>query len=100
MRVTKNPLYADAMAVTEKRAAGGLQWTDPRKDDALPDVYLAMGETAENVADHCGVSRADQDAFAVRNQNLAEAAGEFWQKDITPVTLPDGSPRTTVRERA
>ncbi|ATY13158.1 acetyl-CoA C-acyltransferase [Amycolatopsis sp. AA4] len=88
---TKNPLYADAMAVTEKRAAGGLQWTDPRKDGALPDVYIAMGETAENVADHCGVSRQDQDAFAVRSQNLAEAAGEFWRKDITPVTLPDGS---------
>ncbi|MFE3176612.1 acetyl-CoA C-acetyltransferase [Amycolatopsis sp. NPDC059090] len=88
---TKNPLYADAMAVTEKRAGGGLQWTDPRKDGALPDVYIAMGETAENVADYCGVSRKDQDAFAVRSQNLAEAAGEFWQKDITPVTLPDGT---------
>ena len=90
---TKNPVYADAMAVTGTRAAEGSAWTDPRTVGGLPDVYVAMGETAENVADLCGVSRADQDAFAVRSHNLAEAAEVrgFWRRDITPVTAPDGS---------
>jgi acetyl-CoA C-acetyltransferase len=59
----------------------------------LPDVYLAMGQTAENVAQLKGVSREEQDAFGVRSQNLAEkaVADGFWQRDITPVTLADGT---------
>ncbi len=52
-----------------------------------------MGQTAENVAQLRGVSRAEQDEFGVRSQNLAEKAlaDGFWQRDITPVTLPDGT---------
>jgi acetyl-CoA C-acetyltransferase len=52
-----------------------------------------MGQTAENVAQHLNMSRADQDHFAVRSQNLAEKAiaDGFWAKDITPVKLADGS---------
>ena len=52
-----------------------------------------MGQTAENVAQIKGVSRQEQDEFGVRSQNLAEKAlaDGFWQKDITPVTLPDGT---------
>ena len=59
----------------------------------MPDVYIAMGQTAENVAQIRGITREMQDAFGVRSQNLAEAAiaNGFWQRDITPVTLPDGS---------
>jgi acetyl-CoA C-acetyltransferase len=59
----------------------------------LPDVYVAMGETAENVAQIRGVSRQDQDLFGVRSQNRAEAAlaNGFWEHDITAVTLPDGT---------
>jgi acetyl-CoA acetyltransferase family protein len=59
----------------------------------VPDIYIAMGQTAENVAGMRGVSRQAQDEFGVRSQNLAEKAlaNGFWEKDITPVTLPDGS---------
>ncbi|MQA63027.1 MAG: acetyl-CoA C-acetyltransferase, partial [Actinophytocola sp.] len=90
---TRNPAFADAEARTETFAAGGQTWADPRQDAALPDVYIAMGQTAENVAQFMGVSRADQDEFGVRSQNLAEKAiaDGFWATDITPVTLPDGT---------
>ncbi len=52
-----------------------------------------MGQTAENVAGLKGITRAEQDEFGVRSQNLAEKAiaDGFWQREITPVTLPDGS---------
>ncbi|MFI1434357.1 acetyl-CoA C-acetyltransferase [Streptomyces lydicus] len=90
---TENPVFAEAQARTEKLATGGGTWVDPRSEGALPDAYIAMGQTAENVAQSLGVTRADQDAFAVRSQNLAEQAlaDGFWARDITPVTLPDGS---------
>ncbi|WP_067804681.1 acetyl-CoA C-acetyltransferase [Nocardia beijingensis] len=90
---TENAVFADAVRRTAKFAAGGEIWTDPRTDDLLPDIYIAMGQTAENVAQLCGVSRAEQDAFGVRSQNLAEAAlaNGFWERDITPITLPDGT---------
>ncbi|MEW2357322.1 acetyl-CoA C-acetyltransferase [Spirillospora sp. NPDC029432] len=91
---TQNPLFADAAARTAKRAEGGAEvWRDPREDGALPDIYIAMGQTAENVAQIRGVSRQAQDEFGVRSQNLAEKAlnNGFWEKDITPVTLPDGT---------
>src|SRR6202034_4544163 len=57
------------------------------------DIYIAMGQTAENLAALRGITRAEQDEFGVRSQNLAEKAlaNGFWQRDITPLTLPDGS---------
>ena len=90
---TFNPLFAEAQTRTEKFAGGGQTWADPRADGSLPDAYIAMGQTAENVAQLMGVSRRDQDEFAVRSQNRAEdaAAQGFWANDITSVTLPDGS---------
>ncbi|MDH2392584.1 acetyl-CoA C-acetyltransferase [Streptomyces sp. HNM0663] len=90
---TGNPLFAEAQARTGKLAGGGVDWVDPRTEGLLPDAYITMGQTAENVARLMGVSRADQDAFGVRSQNLAERAiaDGFWARDITPVTLPDGS---------
>jgi acetyl-CoA acetyltransferase family protein len=91
---TKNPLFADAEARTAEFAEGkGGTWHDPREDDKLPDVYIAMGQTAENVAQQRGITREMQDEFGVRSQNLAEKAlaNGFWEKDITPVTLPDGT---------
>jgi acetyl-CoA C-acetyltransferase len=90
---TANPLFSDAQARTDELAAGGGTWVDPRTGGALPDVYIAMGQTAENVAQHMKVSREEQDAFGVRSQNLAEKAiaDGFWARDITPVTLPDGT---------
>jgi acetyl-CoA C-acetyltransferase len=89
----KNPVFEDAMQRTDKMAQGGQEWQDPREGDSIPDVYIAMGQTAENVQQLIGMSREEQDEFGVRSQNLAEKAIEdgFWAKDITPVTLPDGS---------
>ncbi|WP_047869978.1 acetyl-CoA C-acetyltransferase [Nocardiopsis sp. RV163] len=90
----ENPLFDDAKARTAKRAEGGAgTWTDPREGGGLPDAYIAMGQTAENVAQATGVSRQRQDEFAVRSQNLAERSLDngFWEREITPVTLPDGT---------
>ena len=86
-------LVADAQARTASFAEGGQTWTDPRELGTLPDIYIAMGQTAENVAQVAGITRADQDAFGVRSQNLTEKAiaDGFWARDITPVTLPDGT---------
>ncbi|MFC5751961.1 acetyl-CoA C-acetyltransferase [Actinomadura rugatobispora] len=91
---TQNPLFGEAEARSAKRAeAGSDAWRDPREDGALPDIYIAMGQTAENIVQLRGVSRQAQDEFGVRSQNLAEKAlaNGFWEKDITPVTLPDGT---------
>jgi acetyl-CoA C-acetyltransferase len=91
---TTNPLFADARTRTAERAAGGAEpWHDPRGDGLIPDVYLAMGQTAENLAELKGVTRQLQDEFGVRSQNLAEQAiaDGFWAREITPVTLPDGT---------
>jgi acetyl-CoA C-acetyltransferase len=62
-------------------------------NDDQPDAYIAMGLTAENVADRYEVSRADMDKYAQRSQELAVAAQEsgYFDREITPVTLPDGT---------
>ncbi|MFC3450995.1 acetyl-CoA C-acetyltransferase [Amycolatopsis speibonae] len=91
---THNPLFADAEARTAQVAAEGADsWSDPRENGVLPDVYIAMGQTAENLARLKNVSREEMDEFGVRSQNLAEKAiaDGFWANDITPVTLPDGT---------
>ncbi|MFC5263905.1 acetyl-CoA C-acetyltransferase [Kribbella qitaiheensis] len=88
-----NTVFADAVQRTEKYAETNDTWHDPREDGQIPDVYIAMGQTAENVATLKGITRADQDAFGVRSQNLAEQAinNGFFEREITPVTLPDGT---------
>lgn len=65
----------------------------PREDGLLPDVYIAMGQTAENVARLRGLERRELDEFAVRSQNRAEKAiaDGFWAREITPVPLADGT---------
>ncbi|MFI6325401.1 acetyl-CoA C-acetyltransferase [Nonomuraea sp. NPDC050556] len=90
---TTNPIFNDAVARTQTFAGGGQTWGDPRESGNIPDIYIAMGQTAENLAQLKGVTRQEQDEFGVRSQNLAEKAlaDGFWQKDITPVTLPDGT---------
>jgi acetyl-CoA C-acetyltransferase len=91
---TMNPFFAGARAHSEGYAAAGItEWQDPRNGGGVPDVYLAMGQTAENVALAYDVSREEMDAFGVRSQNLAEKAiaNGFFAREISPVTLPDGS---------
>ena len=94
---TQNPLFGDAIARTEELAKGGQDWRDPRELGNLPDAYIAMGQTAENVAKMRGLTRQELDEFGVRSQNLAEKAiaDGFWANEITPVTLPDGTVAST-----
>jgi acetyl-CoA C-acetyltransferase len=86
-----NPLFADAMARTQQRSERVTEpWT---AQPGLPDIYIAMGQTAENVAEYEKVSRLEMDEFAVRSQALAVAHQEngFFEREIIPVTLPDGT---------
>ncbi len=71
-------------------AEGAPAWTPAQ---GLPNVYMGMGLTAENVASFKNVSREEQDAFAARSQQRAVAAQEsgFFRDEITPITLPDGT---------
>ncbi|WP_432990462.1 acetyl-CoA C-acetyltransferase [Dactylosporangium sp. CA-233914] len=90
---TVNPLFDGAQNRTAETATTNRPWHDPRDDSQLPDVYIAMGQTAENVATLRGLSRRELDEFGVRSQNLAEKAinDGFWAREITPVTTPDGT---------
>ncbi|YAL82741.1 acetyl-CoA C-acetyltransferase [Dermacoccaceae bacterium W4C1] len=88
-----NPRFADAMARTQRTAETNETWHDPREDGLLPDAYIAMGQTAENVATYRGISRERMDEWGVSSQNRAEKAiaEGFFAREITPVTLPDGT---------
>jgi len=88
---THNERFAEAEARTVARATGeGGAWSPPA---GLSDIYIAMGQTAENVAEYAGVGRAEQDEFAALSQNRAVTAQEngFFEREITPVVLPDGT---------
>lgn len=90
---THNPMFAEAQQRSTAAAGGADEWHDPRADGTLPDVYIAMGQTAENVALLTGVSREDQDRWGVRSQNRAEEAikSGLFEREIAPVTLADGT---------
>jgi len=86
-----NPLFAEAEERTKVRGPAVTEpWTPPR---GLPDIYIAMGQTAENVAECEKVSREEMDEFALLSQTRAVAAQEngFFEREIIPVTLPDGT---------
>ena len=69
-----NPIFSDAGARTAERSQGGAPtWTPP---EGLPDVYIAMGQTAENVVQAEGVTRQEMDEFAARSQQRAVANRE------------------------
>ncbi|MDI2035299.1 acetyl-CoA C-acetyltransferase [Paenarthrobacter nitroguajacolicus] len=87
-----NPLFEASAQRTAARAASNIPWTDPRLGGRLPDIYIAMGQTAENVATSYGISRAEQDEWGVLSQNRAETAiaSGFYARDITPYTRKDG----------
>ncbi|MGH9104228.1 MAG: acetyl-CoA C-acetyltransferase [Acidimicrobiales bacterium] len=87
---TRNPLFAGAEERSRSREGGGVDDWQPA--EGLPDVYIAMGQTAENVADVENVGRQEMDRFATLSQNRAVAAAEagFFAQEIAPVTLDDG----------
>jgi acetyl-CoA C-acetyltransferase len=85
-----NEVFAAAEARTAERSgAGAPTWSAP---EGLPDIYIAMGQTAENVAQLEGISRREQDEYGVMSQNRAEEAKSrgFFKREITPYTRPDG----------
>ncbi len=87
-----NTAFAEAEARTAARApAAGEPWKP--LVGSLPDIYIAMGQTAENVAEYKKVSREEQDEFALSSQTRAVAAQEsgFFEREIIPVTLADGT---------
>ena len=86
-----NELFADAEARSKTRTSGEEGPWAPVS--GVPDIYIAMGQTAENVVEHTGISRERQDEWGVSSQNRAEAALNrgFFEREITPYTLPDGT---------
>ncbi|WP_395402379.1 acetyl-CoA C-acetyltransferase [Arthrobacter sp. UC242_113] len=88
-----NALFEPARHRTAARAESNTPWTDPRLGGRMPDIYIAMGQTAENVATSYGISRADQDEWAVLSQNRAEdaIASGFYAREITPYERRDGT---------
>jgi acetyl-CoA C-acetyltransferase len=91
-----NVAFADAESRTAQRAPAV---TDPWTplEGPLPDVYIAMGQTAENVAELEKVTREEMDEFALLSQTRAveSQANGFFEREIIPVTLPDGTVVTT-----
>ena len=85
-----NDEFSDAEGRSALRTAGSESWAPPQ---GLPDIYIAMGQTAENVAQYKGVSRQAQDEWGVLSQNRAEAARNrgFFEREITPYPLSDGN---------
>lgn len=69
-----------------------LRFTDPQRDDFINDVYIPMGNTAENVAEKYGVTRERMDEFGKRSQDRAVEAQKngFFGWEITPIEVPDG----------
>jgi acetyl-CoA C-acetyltransferase len=88
---THNPRFEDASARTAERALGGAPAWEPA--EGLPDIYIAMGQTAENVRELFGVSRLEMDRFAQRSQQRAVAAQDngVFDREIVPITLADGT---------
>ncbi|KAA0235459.1 MAG: Beta-ketoadipyl-CoA thiolase [Acidimicrobiales bacterium] len=86
-----NTLFDEARARTDERTAGSEpDWTPP---EGLPDIYIAMGQTAENVAEYEKVTRQEMDEFACLSQNRAVQSQEngFFAREITPLTTPEGT---------
>jgi acetyl-CoA C-acetyltransferase len=86
-----NELFTDAEGRSKTRAEGG--HGDWAPVEGVRDIYIAMGQTAENVVEQTGISRERQDEWGVSSQNRAEAAQNrgFFEREITPYTLADGT---------
>lgn len=88
-----NPIFDEPARRTQVEMQTDDGWTDPRALGLMPDAYIQMGRTAEYVARIAGVTRQEQDEFALRSQQRAarSQADGFFEREIVPVTLPDGS---------
>ncbi|HET9691094.1 MAG TPA: acetyl-CoA C-acetyltransferase [Acidimicrobiales bacterium] len=88
---TTNPVFSGAQERSAQRSLGGdAPWSPPA---GLPDIYIAMGQTAENVREVEGVTRREMDEFAALSQQRAVASQEngFFEREISPLTLADGT---------
>ena len=87
------PFYVDSMRWGNKY--GNTQLIDGLAKDGLTDVFdgKAMGNAAEFCASTCGVSREEQDAFAVESYKRSQAATEAgkFENEIVPVEIPQRS---------
>jgi acetyl-CoA C-acetyltransferase len=85
-----NTAFEDAGKRTKERTAGASSW-EPLT--GLPDIYIAMGQTAENVRLAEGVTRREMDEFAALSQQRAvrSQGNGFFEREITPITTPDGT---------
>ena len=83
--ITQVSGYPKAAEELHPRLAGG--------PDAITNVYIPMGMTAENVAERWGVEREEMDRFAQRSQERAVAAQEngFFDRELTPYPKEDGT---------
>src|SRR4051794_27268763 len=85
-----NPLFSDAEDRSRERTNGASSWEPP---SGLPDIYIAMGQTAENVRLAENVGRREMDEFAALSLQRAVESQKngFFEREIVPVTLPDGT---------
>ncbi len=85
-----NPLFAEAESRSEEHSHGAPSWEPPA---GLPDIYIAMGQTAENVRLLENVTRREMDEFAALSQQRAVRSQQngFFEREITPVTTPGGT---------
>src|SRR3954468_3645537 len=88
---TTNDRFSDARGRTKSRQDADAPKWEPA--DGLADVYIAMGQTAENVVQAEGVTREEMDEFAARSQQRAVESQQngFFEREIIPVTTPDGT---------
>lgn len=90
---TMNTAFDEAQTRTNYlKGTSATTWADPRVENLLPDIYVDMGQTAENVANLYGVTRQDQDDYALLSQQRTIEAIDrgFWGNDITPYKTASG----------
>lgn len=68
----------------------GYVWSDT---EGLPDIYITMGLTSENVADQFGITRQEMDQYAFESQQKTASAIErgFYKEEITPYILDENT---------
>jgi acetyl-CoA C-acetyltransferase len=93
---TKNPLFDAAAQRTATAAEGADDWHDPRKDDALPDIYIAMGQTAENVAN---LTTTGESAARIAPKTPSRAVSSNAKSSPSPCPTAPRSAPTTARDR-